>query len=122
MIRLIKRFLPGGVVEGSPTSTPPLNRISTNGLWRATGEKGGIVHRFHARDLHLVLGLGPDGKPVQFTVTIDGMASGPNYGSGADAGGQGIVTGQCLYQLIRQKREHRRSPFEIRFLNPGVTA
>ena len=33
---------------------------------------GGIAFRFHARDLHLVLGAGADGKPVRFRVLIDG--------------------------------------------------
>jgi hypothetical protein len=32
--------------------------------------------RFHARDLHLVLGPGPDDKPVRVSVTIDGAAPG----------------------------------------------
>jgi Thioredoxin like C-terminal domain len=35
---------------------------------------GTIVYRFHARDLHLVLGPGSDGKPVRFRVTVDETA------------------------------------------------
>jgi len=32
------------------------------------------VYRFHARDLHLVMGPGKDNKPVRFRVSIDGAA------------------------------------------------
>jgi hypothetical protein len=67
-------------------------------------------------DAHLVLGPRPHGKPVRFTVTIDGMAPGPSHS------GQGIVTGQRLYQLIRQSGNIADHTFEIRFLDPGVTA
>jgi hypothetical protein len=35
---------------------------------------GRIAYRFHARDLHLVMGPGKDGKPVRFRVRIDGKA------------------------------------------------
>jgi hypothetical protein len=86
-------------------------------------EKGGtIVYRFHARDLHLVLGPGPDSKPVRFRVTIDGMAPGASHGTDVDAGGQGIVTGQRLYQLIRQSGDIFDHTFKIEFLDPGVAA
>jgi Thioredoxin like C-terminal domain len=85
-------------------------------------KSGSIVYRFRARDLHLVLGPRLHGKPVRFTVTIDGMALGPSHGTDADAGGQGIVTGQRLYQLIRQSGNIADHTFEIQFLDPGVTA
>lgn len=39
---------------------------------------GGIVFRFHSRDLHLVLAPGKDGKPVRFIVKLDGAAPGEN--------------------------------------------
>jgi hypothetical protein len=124
---------PGGAVEDMRhvyvTAEPRLNEWALAGDWTigkenaVLNEKGGsIVFRFHARDLHLVLGPGPDGKPVRFTVTIDGMAPGASHGSDADAGGQGIVTGQHLYQLIRQNGDIADHTFEIRFVNPGVTA
>ena len=83
---------------------------------------GSIVYRFHARDLHLVLGPGGDGKPVRFRVTIDGAAPGDSHGADVDADGQGIVTGQRLYQLIRQNGKIADHTFEIRFLDPGVAA
>jgi hypothetical protein len=39
-----------------------------------------ISFRFHARDLHLVLGPPVDGKAVRFRVTIDGHAPGTDHG------------------------------------------
>ena len=86
------------------------------------GANGGIVFRFHARDLHLVLGPGAAGKPVRFNVTVDGMAPGENHGSDIDADGQGVVTGERLYQLLRQSGTVGDHTFEIRFLDPGVQA
>ena len=65
------------------------------------------MFRFHARDLHLVLGPAPEGGPVRFRVTIDGAAPGDSHGVDTDADGNGVVTGQRLYQLVRQKA---RSP------------
>ncbi|HET9129979.1 MAG TPA: thioredoxin family protein, partial [Terriglobia bacterium] len=68
--------------ESKSYSTPDklnLNEWGLSGSWRVEPEKavslgvgGKIVFRFHARDLHLVLGPGSDGKPVRFRVTIDG--------------------------------------------------
>jgi len=43
-----------------------------------------------------------DGKPIRFRVTIDGEAPGADHGSDDDADGQGIVSEQRLYQLVRQ--------------------
>ncbi len=83
---------------------------------------GRIVYRFHARDLHLVLGPAADGKPVRFRVTIDGAAPGASHGADIDADGQGVVTGQRLYQLIRQSGTISGHTFEIEFLDTGVQA
>lgn len=83
---------------------------------------GKIVFRFHARDLHLVLGPGADGKPVQFRVTIDGQAPGENHGVDTDAQGNGVVTAFRLYQLVRQKDEIKDHTFTIEFEDPGVQA
>ncbi len=38
--------------------------------------KPGAPDRFHSRDLQLVLGPAPDGKPIRFRITIDGTAPG----------------------------------------------
>jgi hypothetical protein len=67
-------------------------------------------------------GPGPDGKPVRFRVTIDGAPPGVSHGADVDADGQGIVTGQRLYQLIRQSGGVSDHTFKIEFLDPGVAA
>jgi hypothetical protein len=83
---------------------------------------GKIVFRFHARDLHLVLGPTKDGKPVRFIVKLDGAALGEDHGADSDANGAGEVREHRLYQLIRQKGEVEDRTFEIEFLDPGVQA
>jgi Thioredoxin like C-terminal domain len=70
----------------------------------------------------LAPGPGPDGKPVRFRVTIDGAPPGDSHGTDVDADGQGVVTGQRLYQLVRQSGAIADHTFEIRFLDPGVQA
>lgn len=102
---------------------------SLDGRWTVHDENaqldnagGGIVYRFRGRDLHLVLGPGPDGKPVRFRVTIDGKAPGADHGMDTDADGNGVVTNQRLYQLVRQANGSGERLFEIRFLDPGVQA
>ncbi|HKU00682.1 MAG TPA: cytochrome c biogenesis protein DipZ [Paraburkholderia sp.] len=106
-----------------------LNQWALTGTWTLGAEHtdldragGGIVYRFHARDLHLVLGPAADGHPVRFRVTIDGAAPGANHGADVDANGNGVVTEQRLYQLVRQHGEIADRTFEIRFLDPGVRA
>jgi hypothetical protein len=85
-------------------------------------KNGSIVYRFHARDLHLVLGPAPNAGPVRFHVTIDGAAPGNSHVADVDADGQGVVTGQRLYQLVRQSDAITEHSFEIRFLDAGVQA
>jgi hypothetical protein len=83
---------------------------------------GAKIHfRFHARDLHLVLGSA-SGKPVRFRVALDGQAPGANAGIDAKSDGNGVVTGQRLYQLMRQKGPVTDRTFTIEFLDPGVEA
>ena len=124
---------PGGSVHDFPhvyaAGMPRLNEWGLAGGWTISGEHavldrkdGSVVYRFHARDLHLVLGPGPDGKPVRFRVTIDGAPPGASHGTDVDADGQGVVTGQRLYQLVRQSGAIADHTFEIRFLDPGVQA
>lgn len=124
---------PGGAVLGAAHTykpgTPRLNEWALKGNWTVGSEQaglnatdGGIVYRFHARDLHLVLGPGKDGKPVRFRVTIDGAAPGDSHGVDVDDSGQGTVTGQRLYQLVRQNGPVADHTFEITFQDPGVQA
>jgi thiol-disulfide isomerase/thioredoxin len=81
---------------------------------------GRIVYRFHARDLHLVMGPAARGPSVRFRVRIDGQAPGPAHGSDVDEQGNGAVTESRLYQLIRQPGTITDRQFEIEFLDPGV--
>jgi cytochrome c biogenesis protein CcdA/thiol-disulfide isomerase/thioredoxin len=83
---------------------------------------GRIVYHFYARDLHLVLGPGADGKPVRFRVQLDGAAPGPNHGADTDASGAGIIKDQRLYQLIRQSGDVGSHVFSIEFLDNDVQA
>jgi thiol-disulfide isomerase/thioredoxin len=106
-----------------------LNQWGLAGDWTVEGERailnapeGRIAYRFHARDLHLVLGPGADGKPVRFRVLIDGKAPGADHGADADAEGNGAVTEQRLYQLVRQANPSADRQFEIEFLDPGAQA
>jgi len=124
---------PGGPVQDAPhvyaAATPRLNEWALAGDWTIGGEhavlndkSGRILYRFHARDLHLVLGPAPDGKPVRYRVTIDGQAPGASHGVDIDAEGNGVVSGQRLYQLVRQSGPITDRTFEIEFLDPGVQA
>ncbi len=112
----------------TPTSLQR-NQWGLVGTWTVGDEKatldvapGKIAFRFHARDLHLVLGPAPGNRPVQFRVTLDGAAPGASHGVDIDGQGQGTVTTQRLYQLIRQTGAVTDRTFEIEFLNPGVQA
>ena len=83
---------------------------------------GRIAYRFHARDLHLVMGPAARGTPVRFRVLIDGQPPGAAHGTDIDDQGNGTVTEQRLYQLIRQRGPVTERTFEITFLDPGVQA
>jgi thiol-disulfide isomerase/thioredoxin len=123
---------PGGAVkDGShvyAAGKPQLNEWSLSGDWtigeeqaRLNRKDGGIVYRFHARDLHLVLGT-VNSSPIRFRVTIDGKPPSDSHGADVDADGEGVVNGQRLYQLIRQNGVITDRTFEIRFLDPGAVA
>ena len=105
------------------------NQWALDGRWSVGDEnarlgspEGRIVYRFRGRDLHLVLGPGRDGKPVRYRVLIDGKAPGADRGMDIDAGGNGTVNEQRLYQLVRLANGSNEHTFEIRFLDPGVLA
>lgn len=110
-------------------SNPALNAWGLAGQWtvgaeRATlsGGSGRIVYRFQARDVHMVLGPGAGGKSVRFKVTVDGQPPGTAHGLDVAADGTGAVTGQRLYQLVRQSGDIRERTFSIEFLDAPVDA
>jgi len=113
----------------SPQPRLSLNQWALGGSWKVGEESavleslpGKIVFRFHARDLHLVLGPTKNGKPIRFTVKLDGTPPREDHGDDTDASGAGTVQGNRLYQLIRQKGPVEDRTFEIDFLDPGVQA
>ena len=81
---------------------------------------GSVRYRFHARDLHLVMGPETSGKPVRFRVSIDGHPPGIAHGVDVDEEGNGIATEPRMYQLIRQTKPISDKTFEIEFLDPGI--
>ena len=125
---------PGGFAQDkahvySAPAALKLNQWALSGSWNVDPEKavlgargGKIEFRFYARDLHLVLGPGSDGKPVRFRVTLDGAAPAANHGADTDSSGAGIIDSQRLYQLIRQSGDIGEHVFSIEFLDPGVQA
>ncbi|MCU1773179.1 cytochrome c biogenesis protein DipZ [Pseudomonas sp. 13B_3.2_Bac1] len=121
-------LVPDKVATYNPPADLTLNDWSLGGQWAVGAERATasapasrIVYRFHARDLHLVLGSGADGKPVRFKVSIDGQSPGDAHGVDVAADGSGRVTEQRLYQLVRQTDEVKDRTFTIEFLDPGVS-
>jgi cytochrome c biogenesis protein CcdA/thiol-disulfide isomerase/thioredoxin len=123
----------GFVPDQSNAYTVPsklgLNQWGLAGNWAVhkedaalAGAGGKITFRFRARDLHLVLGPGANGKPVRFRVQLDGSAPGLNHGVDTDSNGDGVVREQRLYQLIRQAKDVQEHTFAIEFLDGGVRA
>jgi thiol-disulfide isomerase/thioredoxin len=125
---------PGGAVVDKPRmyEVPErlrLNEWALSGDWTVKNEAvvlnkpdGRIAYRFHARDLHLVMGPAVPATPVRFRVTIDGQPPGAAHGLDVDEHGNGAVIEQRLYQLIRQPNSIGDRQFEIEFLGPGVEA
>ncbi|XHS77418.1 thioredoxin family protein [Burkholderiaceae bacterium UC74_6] len=125
----------GGLGTGGPRSYVParkldLNQWTLSGRWsveaqQITSAQAGstIAYRFRARDLHLVLGPGRDGRPVRFKIRVDGQPPGADHGSDVAADGSGTVDAYRLYQLVRQSSgEARERLFEIELLDEGVRA
>jgi thiol-disulfide isomerase/thioredoxin len=123
---------PGGAELDRRRLYAPPQRLSLNhwalaGEWTMgreatvlSGPKGRILYRFHARDLHLVMGPPRPGGSVRFRVSIDGQPPGPAHGLDVDDGGSGVVVEPRLYQLIRQAKPIVDRQFEIEFLDAGV--
>ena len=122
-----ERVKPDAVESYTLPSQLSLNDWALGGQWNVGGEsavpaaaQARIAYRFHARDLHLVLGPSAEGKPVRFRITIDGKAPGASHGADVAADGSGIVTNARLYQLVRQSGAVEDRTFQIEFLDPGA--
>ena len=106
-----------------------LNHWALSGEWTVEKQasvlnkaNGRITYRFHARDLHLVMGPAVRGTSVRFRALIDGQPPGAAHGIDVDDQGLGTVSEQRLYQLIRQPKPIADRLFQIEFLDPGVEA
>ena len=106
-----------------------LNHWGLSGDWTVQKEavvlnqaKGRIAYRFHARDLHLVMGPAARGLSLPFRVLIDGRPPGAAHGTDVDERGHGTLTKQRMYQLIRQPKPIGDRQFEIEFLETGAEA
>jgi hypothetical protein len=125
---------PGGAIPGQRHAyqVPAelrLNYWALSGNWTmeeqaaTLDEAGGqIAYRFHARDLHMVMGPASPDAPVRFRVLIDGQPPGPAHGADVDDQGHGTLAEQRLHQLIRQPGPITDRTFEITFLDPGAQA
>jgi thiol-disulfide isomerase/thioredoxin len=123
---------PGGIKSDQRKGYTAPERLKLNhwalaGDWTVGKEatvlhqaKGRIMYRFHARDLHIVMGPGVRAAPVRFRVLIDGKPPGDAHGVDVDAEGNGIAAEKRLYQLIRQPGLVADREFEIEFLEPGL--
>jgi len=104
-----------------------LNQWSLAGEWAMgtpatvlSKASGQIAFRFHARDVHLVMGPPRPESQVRFRVTIDGQPPGAAHGIDVDESGNGTAVDQRLYQLIRQSAPIVDRTFAIEFLDAGV--
>jgi len=125
---------PQTIRQDKPQAYTAPARLTVNqwgfvGSWNVSGEHaqlvaapGKVIFRFHARDLHFVLGPGKNGQPIRFRIRIDGTPPGEDHGGDTDAKGEGVVKEYRLYQLVRQKGKVEDRTFEIEFLDPGVQA
>jgi thiol-disulfide isomerase/thioredoxin len=125
---------PGGAVLDEPRVYEAPARLRLN-HWALSGDwtieqqatvlneaNGRIAYHFHARDLHLVMGPAARGTSVRFRVFIDGQPPGAAHGIDVDDQGNGTVSEQRLYQLIRQPKPIADRLLEIEFLDSGVEA
>jgi thiol-disulfide isomerase/thioredoxin len=125
---------PGGAALDKPRvyDTPArlrLNQWALSGDWTVKKQfihvnkpNGSITYRFHARDVHLVMGPAVPGTKVRFRVLLDGQPPGAAHGLDVDTQGNGVLTEQRLYQLIRQSGAISDRQFVIEFPEGGADA
>jgi thiol-disulfide isomerase/thioredoxin len=125
---------PGGAELDEPRTYVAPDRLHLN-QWALTGDwtiergasvlngaDGRIAFRFHARDVHLVMGPPSRGTSVPFRVLVDGEPPGAAHGLDVDEEGHGKLSQQRLHQLIREPGAITDRTFEIAFDAPGVEA
>lgn len=105
-----------------------VNHWALDGEWTAEPEGvvldqggGSIAFRFNARDAHLVLSASGRG-PIPFQVLLDGEAPGRSHGADVDERGNGTLSRDRLYQLVRQADEVLERTVQITFTEPGARA
>lgn len=125
---------PGGAVLGEPRvydipDRLKLNHWALSGAWTVENRgtvlnrpNGRIVYRFHSRDLHLVMGPATRGTSLRCRVRIDGAPPDSAHGTDIDEHGNGTISDQRLYQLIRQSKPITDREFAIEFLDAGAEA
>jgi hypothetical protein len=125
---------PGGARVAQPHAYDGPGRLQLNqwalaGNWTikrqavaANAPSARITTRFHARDLHLVMGPPTGRNAVRFRVAVDGRPPADAHGLDVDANGNGVATAQRMYQLIRQPKPIDDRLFQIEFLDAGVEA
>lgn len=123
---------PGGEVIEEPHHYDMPTQINLN-AWALAGNwtmKHNLIHlnekngrvtcRFHARDLHLVMGPTAKGTSMPFQVFLDGQPPLAAHGVDVDERGYGTMNQQRLHQLIRQSEPITDHQFEIAFPSAGV--
>ena len=125
---------PGGEILGEPRvyAAPDqlfLNEGALSRDWtmerpfaRLNQANGRIMYRFHARDLNLVMGPAAPGTCPSMRTRKCTDVPGAAHGTEVDDQGNGTVTEQRLYQLIRQPGPIADRTFEIEFLDSGMEA
>jgi thiol-disulfide isomerase/thioredoxin len=123
---------PGGAATNKSHNYAAAAHLKLN-QWALTGDwtiheqgavlnkiNGGISYRFHARDLHLVMGPASRGASVRFRVLIDQQPPLAAHGGDVDPQGNGTIVEQRLYQLIRQPEPIADRQFDIEFRDAGA--
>jgi Thioredoxin like C-terminal domain/AhpC/TSA family len=123
---------PGGIAAEQSRVYQVPDRLAPN-EWALSGEwtigpesavsrapDARIAFRFHARDVHLVMGPADPGSAIGFRVFVDGRPATDAHGSDVGADGTGKLDFPRMYQLIRQRGSIESRLFEIEFEAPGA--